>query len=178
MVEVADQIDGLYRPRVKSPTVVDRAFQLAYVCAYRLMRVYWKVRRPTTHGALVAVWQGGEVLLVKNSYVPYYTAPGGYVRSNESGRDAALRELREEVGVSVTPEKLKPALDETHDWEGKRDHVEIFNLDLDERPTVAVDHREVVAASWMRPETAIGLELFPPLRQVIRNRIEAGQAGR
>jgi ADP-ribose pyrophosphatase YjhB (NUDIX family) len=126
---------------------------------------------------LVAVWQGGEILLVKNSYVPYYTAPGGYVRSSETGRDAALRELREEVGVSVQPERLTPALDETHDWEGKRDHVEIFNVDLDERPSVAVDHREVVSASWVRPEAAIDLEIFPPLKKVIRNRIEARRAG-
>jgi ADP-ribose pyrophosphatase YjhB (NUDIX family) len=159
-----------------APTVVDRAFQVAYVCAYRLMRVYWKARRPTTHGALVAIWQGGEVLLVKNSYVPYYTAPGGYIRTNESGRDAALRELREEVGVSVPAERLMPAFDETHDWEGKRDHVQIFNVDLDERPSIAVDYREVVAASWMRPEAAVGLELFPPLRQVIEERIEARRA--
>jgi ADP-ribose pyrophosphatase YjhB (NUDIX family) len=161
-----------------APTLVDRAFQLAYVCAYRLMRTYWKVRRPTTHGALVAVWQGGEVLLVKNSYVPYYSAPGGYVRGNESARDAALRELREEVGVSVRPEQLEPALDETHDWEGKHDHVEIFNLELDERPEISVDHREVVAASWISPRKVGELEIYPPLRRVIAKRLEAEQSRR
>lgn len=156
-----------------APTLVDRAFQLAYVCAYRLMRAYWHVRHPTTHGALVAVWHGGDVLLVKNSYVPYYSAPGGYVRANESGRDAALRELREEVGVSVTADRLEPVIDETHDWEGKRDHVEIFAVDLDERPDVAIDHREVVAASWLPPEKAIELDVFPPLRRAIAKRLES-----
>lgn len=140
------------------------------------MRVYWKMRRPKTHGALVAVWQGGEVLLVKNSYVPYYSAPGGYVRTNETGRDAAIRELREEVGVTVAPDRLEPALDETNEWEGKQDHVEIFNLELDERPEIAVDHREVVAASWFSPQRVSELEIFPPLRRVIAKRVPAGQS--
>jgi hypothetical protein len=62
------------------PSLIDRGFQLAYVCAYRMMRVYWMLRRPATHGALVALWNGGEVLLVKNSYARYYGLPGGYVR--------------------------------------------------------------------------------------------------
>ncbi len=149
------------------PTLVDRGFQLAYVCAYRAMRTYWRVRHPTTHGSLVALWNAGEVLLVRNSYVPYYSLPGGYVRRGETARDAAVRELREEVGVATTVEQLVPLLDRTHEWEGKHDHVEIFALELTSRPKVDVDNREVVAASWWQPERALSLELFPPLRTVL-----------
>jgi ADP-ribose pyrophosphatase YjhB (NUDIX family) len=148
-------------------TLLDRAFQAAYWGAYRLMRWYWKLRRPATNGALVAIWSGGEVLLVKNSYVPYYSAPGGYVRPDESGRDAALRELAEEVGVFVRPEQLELAADVTHEWEGKLDHVQIFNLMVGERPVVRIDHREVIEASWVRPEQAAQLNVFPPLKKVI-----------
>src|SRR5688572_17354680 len=61
----------------QQPSLTDRAFQLAYKAAYRLMRAYWTVRKPNTHGALVALWNGGNVLLVRNSYVPYYSLPGG-----------------------------------------------------------------------------------------------------
>ena len=64
----------------RGPTVVDRGFQFAYVCAYQLMRTYWRLSRPNTHGTLVTMWNAGEVLLVRNSYVNYYSAPGGYVR--------------------------------------------------------------------------------------------------
>jgi ADP-ribose pyrophosphatase YjhB (NUDIX family) len=151
-------------------TLVDRGFQLAYVCAYRAMRTYWKVRRPTTHGTLVALWNGGEVLLVRNSYVPYYSLPGGYLRRGETARDAVVRELTEEVGIAADPEKLELVLERTHDWEGKHDHVQIFALDLPSRPKVEVDHREVVEASWWSPERALALNLFPPLRDVIERR--------
>jgi len=153
-----------------SPTLVDRGYQLAYVCAYRAMRAYWRVRRPTTHGTLIALWSRDEVLLVRNSYVPYYGLPGGYLHRGETARDAAVRELHEEVGITAEAGQLELVLDRTHDWEGKRDHVQIFALDLASRPTVEVDHREVVEAAWWSPERALSLELFPPLREVIEQR--------
>jgi ADP-ribose pyrophosphatase YjhB (NUDIX family) len=106
------------------PSPIDRGYQLAYFFAYRLMRTYWRVRRPLTHGAVVAIWNAGEVLLVRNSYVSFYTAPGGYVRGGEGGVGAAVREIGEEVGMRVDPSQLKLALDVTHDWEFKHDHVQ------------------------------------------------------
>jgi 8-oxo-dGTP diphosphatase len=139
------------------PTFVDRGFQLAYVCAYRLMRTYWKVTHPTTHGTLVALWNQGEVLLVRNSYVPFYSIPGGYLRRGETARMAALRELSEEVGIAAAADDLRLELEATHEWEGKRDHVQIFGLELDVRPSIAVDHREVIEAGWWSPERALSL---------------------
>jgi ADP-ribose pyrophosphatase YjhB (NUDIX family) len=151
--------------------VIDLLFRVAYRCAYRMMRVYWAVLHPATHGALVALWYRGEILLVRNSYVPYYSLPGGYVRPNESGRDAALRELIEETGVRARPEDLHLAVDERHQWEGKDEHIEIFNLDVHEPPRVVVDNREVVEASFFSPARALTLPLFPPLRQIIERRM-------
>ena len=152
------------------PTLVDRAFQLTYFCAYRVLRAYWRLRHPTTDGALIAIWSRGEVLLVRNSYVPYYSAPGGYMRSSENPAEAAVRELAEEVGLAVTPEQLELALDVTHEWEGKLDHVRIYNLELDQRPPVHIDHREVIEAAWFRPDQVRDLRVFPPLKQVIGRR--------
>src|ERR1700730_6373971 len=100
-------------PNRSEPTLVDRGFRLVYVCAYQMMRIYWRLRPPTTHGTLLALWNRGEVLLVRTSYVPYYCVPGGYVRQGETARQAALRELSEEVGVSAKAEDLELVLDET-----------------------------------------------------------------
>jgi 8-oxo-dGTP pyrophosphatase MutT (NUDIX family) len=151
--------------------MVDLFFRVAYKGAYRMMRVYWKVLRPQVHGALVAIWHNGEILLVKNSYVRYWSLPGGYVHRGETGRDAAIRELLEETGLRAAPSDLKPALDHQHDWEGKREHVEIFDLELTDRPWVEVDNREVVEAEFFTPENALKLELFEPIRRVIEQRI-------
>jgi 8-oxo-dGTP diphosphatase len=150
--------------------VIDLLFRMAYRVAYRMMRVYWAVAHPATHGALVALWYRGEILLVRNSYVPYYSLPGGYVRIHETGRDAALRELTEETGVRARPEDLHLAIDERHQWEGKNEHIEIFSVDVNEPPRIAVDNREVIEAAFFAPERALMLPLFPPLRQIIERR--------
>jgi 8-oxo-dGTP diphosphatase len=155
----------------RQPTPIDRAFQLGYKVAYRLMRAAWRLTNPLTHGAVVLIWSGGEVLLVRNSYVPYFSAPGGFVKPGEDAREAARRELQEEVGLDVAPEALQLSLELTHPWEYKRDHVKIFELQLSERPVVNVDHREVVEALWIAPEVALGMNVFPPLKRVIRDRL-------
>lgn len=135
--------------------------------AYKVLRTYWHFRRPTTHGALVALWCQGEVLLVRHSYVPYYSAPGGYLRAGEAPSQAAQRELMEELSLSLEPSHLSLTLETTHLWEGKNDHVVIFSAELSERPHLRLDYREVVEAFWFRPEQVRDLDVFPPLKEAI-----------
>ena len=65
------------------------------------------------------------------------------------------------------PAWLTQVLELTHDWEGRRDHVVIFSLELAERPIVQVDYREVVEAFWFEPEQVARSDVFPPLKQAI-----------
>jgi 8-oxo-dGTP diphosphatase len=150
--------------------MIDFAYRMAYRCAYRLLRIYWRVAHPSTHGALVALWCDGQLLLVQNSYVPFRSLPGGSVHRHESARDAAVRELREEVGIDARPEDLRQVVDEVHEWEGKSDHVVIFELTLPDRPVIKIDNREVVSAEFCSPERALELPLFPLIRHAIARR--------
>jgi 8-oxo-dGTP pyrophosphatase MutT (NUDIX family) len=151
--------------------MIDRLYRVAYRGAYRMMRVYWAVLHPQVHGALVAIWHHGEILLVRNSYVRYYSLPGGYVHRGETGRDAAVRELLEETGIRAAPVDLRLALDHQHNWEGKREHVEIFELEVEAKPVIEVDNREVIEAAFFSPKRALELNLFEPLRRVIEQKL-------
>ena len=52
-------------------------------------------------GVVVAVTQNGAVLLVRNDWMDGYGFPGGGVEPGEHWEAAAVREVREETGVSV-----------------------------------------------------------------------------
>lgn len=45
--------------------------------------------------------EAGRVLVVKAHYKPYWTFPGGWIDKGETIREAAVREVSEEVGLSL-----------------------------------------------------------------------------
>lgn len=135
-----------------------------------MLRAYWHVQRPHTAGALAAIWVDGRVLLVKSSYRRRYSLPGGYVRPREDPRDAASRELREEVGVRVDPAMLEHAYHGTKEFEARRDTLDIFEATLDRPPDIRVDNREIVWAALVTPDEARALDLVPHVAEYLEGR--------
>ena len=88
---------------------------------HRLLKLGWFVRRPRTFGAhAVAVTPAGKLILVRLRYAPGWRLPGGGRNADEDPRDAVLRELREEIGMTAHGKvHLACELDEDSDF--KRD---------------------------------------------------------
>jgi ADP-ribose pyrophosphatase YjhB (NUDIX family) len=60
---------------------------------------------------LTIAYAENRVLLIKRGLPPYrecWAPPGGFVEPLESLETAAVRELREEVGIEIPPESLLP----------------------------------------------------------------------
>lgn len=151
-------------------SAVDLGFRTAYKVAHRMLRAYWRVRQPNTHGALIAVWHEGRLLLVKNSYRRFYTLPGGYVRSHESAAEAARRELEEEVDLRLPLDRLREVYSRTHQFENRHDKVTIVETEVDEPPRFKVDNREVVWASFEQPNAILRRPIVPHLGEYLRER--------
>lgn len=149
---------------------VDFGFRTAYKVAHRMLRAYWRIRRPNTHGALIAVWYEGRLLLVKNSYRRFYTLPGGYVRSGESAAAAAQRELEEEVDLRLPLDRLREVYSRTHEFENRLDKITIVEVEVDEPPALDVDNREVVWASFEPPDAILRRPIVPHLAEYLRER--------
>jgi len=67
---------------------------------HKLLAVGWFFRRPRTFGAhAVALTCENRLVLVKLWYAPHWRLPGGGRSADEPAADAALRELREEIGL-------------------------------------------------------------------------------
>jgi 8-oxo-dGTP pyrophosphatase MutT (NUDIX family) len=131
---------------------VDALWRVAYRAAFRLRHVYWRVRRPTLNGAYVAVWHGGRLLCIRNSYRRLLTLPAGGLGRGESPRAAAVRELQEEVAIESVPEALAYVGEIVSRVGGVEDRAHFFELHCDERePAFRVDRREVVWAAFLSP---------------------------
>ena len=71
--------------------------------AYPSLRLYWFLAGTQIHGVQCVISRDEEVLLVRHTYGDRrrWELPGGAVKRNERPRDAAAREVREELGIEV-----------------------------------------------------------------------------
>jgi 8-oxo-dGTP pyrophosphatase MutT (NUDIX family) len=136
---------------------IDFVWRMVLRLGYRFARVWWQLRRPRHEGALVAIYVGQALLLVKSSYRPEWNFPGGSLHPGETPDAAARREMEEEIGLSSYA--LRPAGSVCGNWEGRRDRVHFFELHLDRMPELRLDNREIVAAHLVSPEELHGIAL-------------------
>ena len=92
--------------------------RLVLGAAHRLLRLNWFIRRPRTFGAhALALTPQGKAILVRLRYAPGWRLPGGGRAEHEDPRDAVLRELREEIGMTAHGEvTLAAELEERPDF--------------------------------------------------------------
>ena len=124
--------------------------RMAHLClrlVYLVCRSWVRLKGQPLRGVAVAVWHGGELLVVEHSYRPGYSLPGGLIKKRETPSEAACRELREEVGIVVRPDDLILFSDQRV---GRFDDP-IFEYRPVERPQVQVDNWEIVEAEFVDP---------------------------
>jgi 8-oxo-dGTP pyrophosphatase MutT (NUDIX family) len=117
-----------------------------YRLAYRLLRVYWFIRRPHTHGVKCVLSDGENVLLVRHTYGPdEWELPGGGRRRHESPVSAARREILEELGIAIDAwTELGRISGRLHH---RRNTLDCFQAELS-APVLTLDRVEIAAASW------------------------------
>ncbi|SPB18030.1 NUDIX hydrolase [Caballeronia novacaledonica] len=137
--------------------LIDSVWRVMFRVAFPLARAWWTLRRPHHEGALIAIYVGQALLLLKSSYRSEWNFPGGSVHAGETPHQAALREMEEEIGLS--PHGLIAAGSASGIWDGRRDTVHFFELHLDAMPALRLDNREIVAAHLASPEELQGMAL-------------------
>jgi 8-oxo-dGTP pyrophosphatase MutT (NUDIX family) len=79
----------------------DPPFRVALTAAHKLLQAGWFIRRPRTYGAhAIALTPKRRIILVKLRYAPGWRVPGGGRHRGEYAQAAAIRELREEIGMT------------------------------------------------------------------------------
>lgn len=162
----------LHLGRAKSPTLVDRAWQIAFRLGFPLARIWWRLRRQRHEGALVAIHCGQSLLLLHSSYRTAWNFPGGGIRRGETPEAAARRELAEEIGL-VPDAPLHLTGEARGLWEGRRDRVFLFALRLDRLPMLQLDQREIIGAHLVPLDDLHHMPLTGPVHAYIMGRISS-----
>ena len=152
--------------RTRAPLFIDAVWRVALRVGFRLARAWWHIRRPNHQGALVAIYVGQSLLLVKSSYRTEWGLPGGSIQRDESPEAAAQREMEEEIGLP--PHPLIPAGNVCGTWDGRRDRVHLFELHLDRLPQLRLDNREIVATRLASPEELPGIAVTAAVAAYLR----------
>lgn len=101
--------------------LVDGPLRLVLTGIHSLLKASWFLRRPKTFGAhAIALTPEKKLVLVKLRYARGWRVPGGGRSAEEDPAEAALRELREEIGMTSHGE-VRPARDFEESTDFKRD---------------------------------------------------------
>ncbi len=145
----------------------DQFVRAFYKIAYRGHLAVSFFLRPKTRGAYVAVWQGDQILLIRNSYKSTYTLPCGGIGWGEAPVDAARRELLEEVGLDLPVHAFRQVYETVNRTEFKQDHIFLYEIRPETPPSLSVDGREVVWAGFRGLADALDMPLFLPVRDYL-----------
>lgn len=92
--------------------------------AHNCRRLMWKIVKPVSKGSRALLIKENRILLVKHTYETQWYIPGGKVNKYECFDEAIVRELKEELGVTL--EDLNHFGTYNNFYENKDDTVVIF----------------------------------------------------
>jgi 8-oxo-dGTP pyrophosphatase MutT (NUDIX family) len=120
---------------MKEPAIVRLPLRWSATAFQAVRRARWYFTHPRTFGVhAVAVTPRGTIVLVLLRYAPKWRLPGGGRAEDEDPREAVLRELREEIGMTAHG-AVEPVADLEENPDFKRDAVSIFIVrDVEYRP--------------------------------------------
>lgn len=119
---------------------------------YSFLISYWFIFRPNYKGAKVVIRSGGELLLIRHTFHPHYwTFAGGTVEKDEEPIYTAVRELKEELDLTVSSSDLKFLGAFENIQFGKNDLCHCFQLEVGSKE-VKIDGVELCEARWFPVE--------------------------
>lgn len=119
--------------------------------------------------ASIAVFRDGKVLLALRTQPRLWSLPGGRIEPGETAEQAALRELREEVGVEA--EIVAPAGEREAVWRG-RDGVVVARFRIQAfaarwRAGEPKTGPEAVEVRWLDPDQVSELKTTEGLAEIV-----------
>ena len=112
---------------------------------------------------------GGKVLLCRGKGLSSTYLPGGHIEFGEKGREALVREMREETGLAAEAGELLGVVESSFEQKGRK-HCEInliYSMPLDSTSVTAQE--DWIAFDWIPLADLDKVNLLPPeMKKYIR----------
>jgi 8-oxo-dGTP pyrophosphatase MutT (NUDIX family) len=114
-------------------------FELVYYALFPLIWLWLK----TSKRVYVVLCFNGNLVLTQNwlGDHKYWRLPGGGIKKGESPKQAASRELKEELGIAIKTQEFT-------EIELKNRNFKFFKVFLDESPEIKVNNNEIFAVCY------------------------------
>lgn len=132
------------------------------------------------HSAGGVLVREGQILLIASKTGRRWRLPKGRLEAGETSEQAALRETREETGVTGRLREALPGIEYWYTEGGQRrihKRVDFYLLDYVEGDTVGFDTNEVAEAAWFTWDEGLEKLWFENERSVLRKARELAHRG-
>lgn len=110
------------------------------------------------------IHRNGTILATQRgygAYKDYWEFPGGKIEAGETPEAALIREIREELAVSVLPERLLMTVE--YDYPEFRLHMDCYLCSIGTEEPALLEHE---SARWLSGEQLLDLNWLPADRPV------------
>ena len=121
--------------------------------------------------SLIVVTFAGRVLMVFDRWRKQWELPGGMLAPGETARQAAVRELAEETGISTTDLDFTAVVEFELQRPTRREYAAVYRTVLQVKPRLVVND-EISDFRWWDPSSPVGGNMSPLDAEIGRRGIE------
>lgn len=132
--------------------------------------VSYGMKRPIiTVGALVCNSRGEALFVFTHKWKNTYGIPGGKIEYGETARQAVIRELKEETGLTIKPSEIFLVQDciASQEFYKKKSHFILINYLATTKTKSVTLNNEAQSYLWVKPKEALKLKLNKPTRILV-----------
>lgn len=114
---------------------------------------------------------GGEILIVQRadhcSSPGTWSGPGGKLDPGEDFDTALMRELKEEIGIDVSPYKKEVLFHKYFYFLGKNIEIKFYKVLLNQKPNITLnnEHQDYL---WIDPQEALSMNLTEDFDTILK----------
>jgi 8-oxo-dGTP diphosphatase len=145
-----------------------KIFEFIGQIGFWLLWPIWRVALPRTKRSRVLVLHDSQLLLVKNWLSDgKWALPGGGIKCRESAADGAVREVREETGLSLDGAKLQACGSLRARRHGLAYEYQLFVIQLSAKLKASRHLPEIYAAEWHELSSLDNPDISPEVRKAL-----------